>query len=103
MDPFVSSKVKELLCAEYGICIYKNYGVFYDFVKAYYAYIYFKTNEELSTLTEEKIGKIKTVYVDFFKQQGYMPSEIEIIRFHFDSDENVQANYGGNYFHATRA
>jgi hypothetical protein len=102
MDPFVSQKVKELLREEYGICVYKVFGVFYDFAKVYYAYIYFRTNEELSALSKEKRNEIESIYVGFLKQQGYMPGEIEETRFRFDSDENVQLHYGGNYFHATR-
>ena len=103
MDPFISKKVKELLCIEYGICVYEIYGVYYDFVKTYVAYIYFKNNEELAALTAEKGDEIKSIYTSYLQQNGYMPGEIEVLHFHFDSDENVQANYGGNYFHATRA
>ena len=102
MDPFVSRKVKELLCTEYDICVYKIIGMFYDFAKAYDAYIYFKTNKELVALTEEKKDEMKSIYVSFLKQHNYMPDEIEEICFYFDSDENVQANYKGNYFYATK-
>jgi len=102
MDPFVSTRVKDLLRTEYAISVYKIIGMFYDFAKAYDAYIYFKTNEELATLSEGKKDKIKSIYLSFLNQHGYMPNEIEEIRFYFDSDENVQANYKGNYFYATK-
>lgn len=103
MDPFVSKKVQDLLCKKYDICVYKIYGMFYDFCKTYHAYIFFKTNDELSALTDEKKEEIKSIYVGYLQENGYMPGEVEQIRFRFDSDENVQAYYGGNYFHATRA
>jgi hypothetical protein len=52
--------------------------------------------------TAAKREEIQAIYIDYLKEHGYMPNEIEIVRFHFDSDENVQKNYDGSYFYATR-
>ncbi len=102
MDQFASQKVKDLLNNVHGLQIYKIHGAYMEFDKSYMTFIYFKTDAELRALSEETKNKIKTVYFDYFKERGYMPNEIETITFYFDSDENVQKNYAGNYFYATR-
>ena len=102
MDPFVSKKIKELLIAVHGISIYDIIGAYMGFNKSYDAYIYFKTDAELHAMTAAKKKEIQAIYIDYLKKHGYMPDEIETVRFYFDSDENVQKNYEGNYFYATR-
>jgi hypothetical protein len=102
MDPFVSKKVKHLLITIHGINIYDIIGAYMGFNKSYDAYIYFQTDAELHAMTVDKKEEIQAIYIDYLKKHGYMPNEIERVRFYFDSDENVQKNYGGNYFYATR-
>lgn len=102
MDPFVSKKVKELLIEVHGINIFEIIGAYMGFNKSYDAYIYFRTDAELHAMTAAKKEKIESIYIDYLKKHGYMPSEIEKVRFYFGSDENVQKNYDGSYFYATR-
>ena len=45
---------------------------------------------------------IKSIIFDYFKNNGYFPDEVQDIILYFDSDENVQKKYKGNYFYATR-
>ena len=41
-------------------------------------------------MTAAKKEKIEAIYIDYLKKHGYMPSEIEKVRFYFGSDESVQ-------------
>lgn len=102
MDLFIAKKVKEVLITVHGINIYEIFDAHMGFNKSYDVYIYFKTDAELHAMTAAKKEEIQAIYIDYLKQHGYMPSEIETVRFYFDSDENVQKNYAGSYFYATR-
>ena len=102
MDRFFSKKIKQILNEEYNFNIYKIIDMYMDFDKSYDAYLYLKTDEELRLLTENQRKEIETIYLNCLKKYGYMPNEIIETIFYFDSDENVQKNYDGNYFYATR-
>ena len=102
MSRFISKKVKELLITVHGINIYNIFDAYMGFNKSYDAYIYFQTDAELHAMTTAKKEEIKAIYIDYLKKHGHMPDEIETVRFYFDSDENVQKNYDGSYFFATR-
>ena len=102
MDRFVSTKIKDILNIEHKYEIFKIVGAYMSFDKTYMAHIFFKTNNELSGITEEDRKKIKWYFNDYFEKNGYIHDEVEEIILYFDSDENVQKNYRGNYFYATR-
>ena len=102
MDPFVSKKVKDLLITVYDINVYDIIGAYMGFNNSYDAYIYFQTDAELHAMTAAKKEEIQAIYIDYLKKCGHIPNEIETVRFYFDSDENVQKNYDGSYFYATR-
>ena len=101
-DPFIAQKVKALLVTVHGIDIYEVTAAYMGFNRSCDVYLYFKTDAQLQALTSAEKEKIQTIYADYLKEHGFMPNEIETIRFYFDSDENVQKNYAGSYFYATR-
>ncbi len=80
--------------------IYKIIDFHRDYEKNYMAFIYVKTDQKLKSLTDSEREKIKSIYKEFLKE--ILPYKIENYYFYFDSDENVQKNYKGNYFYATR-
>ncbi len=99
-DPFTAKKLKELLNTKYGYNIFKIIDCLSE--KIYMAYIYFKTDEERMALTDSEKEKIKSIVIEYLETTGEIPNEIERTIFYFDSDENVQKNFGGSYFYATR-
>lgn len=99
-DPFSSEKLKDLLNTEYGYNIFKIIDSI--FRKMYMAFIYVKTEAELRLLTDNDREKIKSIIIDYYVDTQESSNEIKQFIFYFDSDENVQKNYRGNYFYATR-
>ncbi len=102
MNDFPSDKVKELLNTKYGYNIYKIIAFCAEKIDIYMAFIYLKTDDELKLLSDSEKDKIKSIYIDYLKEKGYIPDKIKKNIFYFDTDENVQKHYGGNYFYATR-
>ncbi len=101
MDRFISDKVKNVLNEDYHFNIFKIIGSYMSFNKSYMAFIYWKTNEELEMITEDDKERIKNLFFDCFQGNSYFSNEILDVILYFDSDENVQKNYNGNYFYAT--
>jgi len=102
MECGICDKIKELLEQEYGFKIFDIIASYFDFDKSYMAFIYWKTNKELELITEEVKQGIKNLIIDYLKKRGFYPDEVEELILYFDSDENVQEKYDGNYFYATR-
>jgi hypothetical protein len=66
-------------------------------------YIFFKTGEALRQ--HERSGATKELeaeYLRILRSLGYPFSTFPDVKFFFDSDENVQANYRGSYFYRLR-
>ena len=99
-DHFYSEKLKNLLNTKYGYNIFKIIDSI--FRKMYMAFIYVKTEAELRLLTDNDREKIKSIIIDYYVDTQESSNEIKQFIFYFDSDENVQKNYRGNYFYATR-
>ena len=102
MDRGTSDKIKNILNQDFNFNIVKIIGSYADFDKSYMAFLYWETNEELYLITEVIKEKIKNLFIDYFKKEGLFPKEVQDIILYFDSNENVQKNYDGNYFYATR-
>lgn len=102
MDRLVSDIIKNILNQEYHFRVFKIIGSYMKFDKSYMAFIYWETNKELNMITEDDKESIKNLFFDYFKKNGYFPSEVQDVILYFDSDENVQKKYKGNYFYATR-
>ena len=102
MDSSSSEKIKSILIQEYDYKIYKAIGSYFQFDKSYMIFIYWKTDKELDLITDTVKQKIKKIIIDYFSKNNYYPKEVEDVIIYFDSDENVQKNYAGNYFYATR-
>ena len=102
MDSSSSEKIKSILIQEYDYKIYKTIGSYFQFDKSYMIFIYWKTDKELDLITDTVKQKIKKIIIDYFSKNNYYPKEVEDVIIYFDSDENVQKNYAGNYFYATR-
>ena len=100
MDSSSSEKIKSILIHDYKI--YKTIGSYFQFDKSYMIFIYWKTDKELDLITDTVKQKIKKIIIDYFSKNNYYPKEVEDVIIYFDSDENVQKNYAGNYFYATR-
>lgn len=101
MDSSCSEKIKSILIQEYSYNIYKTIGSYFSFDKSYMIFIYWKTHKELDLITDSDRKKIKKIVIDYFLENNCYPNEVEDVIIYFDSDENVQKNYNGNYFYAT--
>lgn len=102
MDSFSSEKIKNILIQEHKYKIYKTIGSYFQFDKSYMIFIYWKTDKELNLITDTVKQEIKNIIIDYFSKNNYYHNEVEDVIVYFDSDENVQKKYGGNYFYATR-
>ena len=102
MDSSSSEKIKSILIQEYNYKIYKAIGSYFSFDKSYMIFIYWKTDKELDLITDPVRKEIKKIIIDYFLENNYYPNEVEDVIIYFDSDENVQKKYNGNYFYATR-
>jgi 5-formyltetrahydrofolate cyclo-ligase len=102
MDSSSSEKIKSILIQEYNYKIYKTIGSYFQFDKSYMIFIYWKTDKELELITDTVKQEIRKIILDYFSKCTYYPNKIENVTIYFDSDENVQKNYDGNYFYATR-
>ena len=62
-------------------------------------YLFFKTNFELNRNTlNGNVEKMKSLIISMLKDRGYFNLFASEIRFDFDSDENIQKKFKGNYF-----
>ena len=60
--------------------------------------IFYKTNLELEMFKTKKITDLtKKEFIAILEEIGYTTEFNNNIRINFDSDENVQKNYQGNY------
>ncbi len=64
-------------------------------------YIFVKTNEELEKI-EDKKYQLENKYKEFLEKNNYPFNKFPNVVFEFDSDENVENNYEGNYFYRLR-
>lgn len=102
MRPFISEKIRDVLNQDHSLNVYKIIGSLVEFDKTYVAFVYWKTDRELNMITDDIKRKIKHIFLNYLKNNGYFPNEVQDVILYFDSDENVQKNYKGNYFYATR-
>lgn len=65
-------------------------------------YIFTKTINELSNLSENDIENLKSEYLNGLKRNNYPFDKFPKVAFEFDSDENVRKNYEGSYFFRLR-
>jgi len=98
---WLSQQLENHLIKECNLKIYKTIGSYFDFDKSYMIFIYWETNKELQQITDDIKKNIKEMIINYFINNGYFPNEIKDVIVYFDSDENVQINYNGNYFYAT--
>ena len=101
MDSSSSKKIENLLNQNYNYNVFKTIGSYMEFDKTYMIFIYWKTNKELEMITESIKLKIREIIIEYFSKNNYYPNEVKDIIIYFDSDENVQEKYDGNYFYAT--
>ena len=97
----INNAFKNILNEE-GASVYKIIDLYAQFNKSLLIYIYFLTDLELNRFSDEQRNHAEKIYIDLLKNNNIIPTFIEQTEFHWDSDENVQKNYGGNYFYATR-
>ena len=98
MDRFVSDKIMNILNQDYHFRVFKVIGSYMEFDKSYMAFIYWETNKELDTITDDAKKMIKSIIFDYFKNNGYFPDEVQDIILYFNSDENVQKNIKATIF-----
>ena len=61
-------------------------------------YIFYKTDKELNIYKESNILDLtKEAFMNILTEIGYVEEFNDKVRFSFDSDENVQRKYLGNY------
>lgn len=106
----LGEQIKNLLNQRYGYNVstylgsYSDTNVFGEPLKSYMGWVFFQTDKELLSLSEEKKDHIKKLCIQILKEKNYIPHRIKESRIilYFDSDENVQNNFGGSYFYATK-
>lgn len=95
-------EIESILIQEHNYKIYKTIGSYFEFNNSYMIFIYWKTDKELDLITDIDKQEIRKIILDYFAKCTYYPNKIEDVTIYFDSDENVQLNYAGSYFYATR-
>lgn len=86
---------------EKNIEIFKIFYYYTESHKDCMFFIFFKTEEELKRFSKGQLDGFKSLYMQILKEAGVLPKYVWRYEFCFGSDENVQKNYNGNYFHAT--
>ncbi len=67
------------------------------------AWLFFETDDQLrQQRTIRRLATIKNTFKGILQSLGYAPEWIREIGFVFDSHENVERNYEGNYFYRLR-
>lgn len=65
--------------------------------------IFYLTDAELKSYTQSgMVEKTKQEFIRILHEIGYVKEFNDIVRFQFDSDENVKKNFEGNYGHRLR-
>lgn len=63
-------------------------------------FIFYKTDKALKKYKENgMIQKTQRKFMDILKKIGYIKKFNDVVRFEFDSHENVMKNYEGNYYY----
>ena len=63
------------------------------------AYVFYKRNKDIHVYRDNGVArKVEDFVYDELERQGRGKREEITVAFEFDSDENVTANYEGNYF-----
>ena len=84
--------VKKNNCRIYRIHCIPHSGISVD------TYIFYKTDKELNIYKESNIIDLtKEAVMNILTEIGYVEEFNDNVIFTFDSDENVQKNYQGNY------
>ena len=79
-------------CKIYNIECVAQFGM------SVYIYIFYKTDKELNIYKESNIIDLtKEAVMNILTEIGYVEEFNDKVRFSFDSDENVQRKYLGNY------
>ena len=79
-------------CKIYNIECVAQFGMSVDI------YIFYKTDKELNIYKESNIIDLtKDAVMNILTEIGYVEEFNDKVRFSFDSDENVQRKYLGNY------
>lgn len=103
LDQFECVKKKyktELL--KLNICIYEIIIYYIDTLKTGMIFVFFIDEETLKSFSKEQLKEIEIIFIELLKREKLMPQVIDkIAGFYFDSDENVQKNFHGDYFLAT--
>lgn len=97
----IALKAKSLLVNN-GYPVFKILDSYDRQSMLYMAFIYFKSDEELKNLSLKTKNAIKELYNGLLLKEKCIPEEISKTIFYFDSDENVQKHYQGNYFYSTK-
>ena len=90
--PRIKHRAKKNNCKIYKIECIPIFGEELDML------IFYKTNLELEMFKTKKITDLtKKEFIAILEEIGYTTEFNNNIRINFDSDENVQKNYQGNY------
>ena len=90
--PRIKHWAKKNNCNIYRIHCVAQFGMSVDI------YIFYKTDKELNIYKESNIIDLtKEAVMNILTEIGYVEEFNDKVRFSFDSDENVQRKYLGNY------
>ena len=90
--PRIKHWAKKNNCNIYRIHCVAQFGMSVDI------YIFYKTDKELNIYKESNILDLtKEAFMNILTEIGYVEEFNDKVRFSFDSDENVQRKYLGNY------
>ena len=65
-------------------------------------FVFFIDEATLKSFSQEQLKEMEIMFIELLKREKLMPQVIDkIAGFYFDSDENVQKNFHGDYFLAT--
>ncbi len=97
----ISIKAKNLLNRN-GYHVFKIIDSYDRQTNLYMAFIFFKTNDDLNVLSENDKNLIGKIYDEILKNEVNIFNEAVKTIYYFNSDENVQKNFQGNYFYAIK-
>ena len=101
MENSFLEEIESILIKEHNYKIYTTIGSYLECKNSYTIFIYWETDKELELITDTVKQEIRKIILDYFSKCTYYPNKIEDVTIYFDSDENVQKNYSGNYYYAT--
>lgn len=97
----VKEKYKIMLLNS-NISIYKIITYYVGDLKTCMVFVFFDSEKTLNSFSEQKLKELENIFINLLQKEALMPAIIDNISgFYFDSDENVQKKYNGNYFYAT--